>query len=299
MAAPKENCFPVATLICPGHRGSEGEAGVSATVVLRLLATPSAGPGPRDQAKWQRRGAVHRPGGMLESTTRSRDVTVLADTAIHAQTIWMRRKNAQEAKRRAERGGSFSSHGDIVLCSRRLPRLAKAMAQLRVIDIVKRKITANHGDAKEATFGSAFSARWIDSRRHFTLFRRLAMSLQRRDPGCGQRHPHAFLLPRCCTRSQRQAHGLPMAGRYRSRQIGAEQICTWSASHGAELLEGADRRAEDHELGAARPGGWGNHARAGWPRPFRFTGTTNDDAGAVRRYPADPAGDPTSRLAPP
>ena len=71
-------------------------------------------------------------GGMLEVQPEA--VTVLADTAIRADDL--DEAKAQEAKRRAEEGIS-SSHGDIDY-AQASAELAKAMAQLRVIDIVKK-----------------------------------------------------------------------------------------------------------------------------------------------------------------
>ncbi|MNB99378.1 ATP synthase epsilon chain [compost metagenome] len=71
-------------------------------------------------------------GGMLEVQPES--VTVLADTAIRAKDL--DEAKAQEAKRRAEER-IHSSHGDIDY-AQASAELSKAMAQLRVIDIVKK-----------------------------------------------------------------------------------------------------------------------------------------------------------------
>ena len=71
-------------------------------------------------------------GGMLEVQPES--VTVLADTAIRAKDL--DEAKAQEAKRRAEERIN-SSHGDIDY-AQASAELSKAMAQLRVIDIVKK-----------------------------------------------------------------------------------------------------------------------------------------------------------------
>ena len=71
-------------------------------------------------------------GGMLEVQPES--VTVLADTAIRADDL--DEAKAQEAKRAAEER-IHSSHGDIDY-AQAATELAKAMAQLRVIDIVKK-----------------------------------------------------------------------------------------------------------------------------------------------------------------
>ena len=71
-------------------------------------------------------------GGMLEVQPEA--VTVLADTAIRADDL--DEAKAQEAKRRAEERIN-SSHGDIDY-AQASAELAKAMAQLRVIDIVKK-----------------------------------------------------------------------------------------------------------------------------------------------------------------
>jgi len=71
-------------------------------------------------------------GGMLEVQPES--VTVLADTAIRAKDL--AEAQALEAKRAAE-ARLHSSHGDIDY-AQAATELAKAMAQLRVIDIVKK-----------------------------------------------------------------------------------------------------------------------------------------------------------------
>ncbi|MGL4716915.1 MAG: F0F1 ATP synthase subunit epsilon [Aeromonas sp.] len=71
-------------------------------------------------------------GGMLEVQQES--VTVLADTAIRANDL--DEVKAKEAKRAAEER-IHSSHGDIDY-AQAATELAKAMAQLRVIDIVKK-----------------------------------------------------------------------------------------------------------------------------------------------------------------
>jgi F-type H+-transporting ATPase subunit epsilon len=71
-------------------------------------------------------------GGMLEVQPES--VTVLADTAIRAKDL--DEAKALEAKRAAE-ARIHSSHGDIDY-AQAATELAKAMAQLRVIDIVKK-----------------------------------------------------------------------------------------------------------------------------------------------------------------
>ncbi|MGL5290112.1 MAG: F0F1 ATP synthase subunit epsilon, partial [Aeromonas sp.] len=71
-------------------------------------------------------------GGMLEVQAES--VTVLADTAIRADDL--DEAKAQEAKRAAEER-IHSSHGDIDY-AQAASELAKAMAQLRVLDIVKK-----------------------------------------------------------------------------------------------------------------------------------------------------------------
>ena len=71
-------------------------------------------------------------GGILE--VQPHCVTVLADTAIRADDL--DEAKAQEAKRRAEERIN-SSHGDIDY-AQASAELAKAMAQLRVIDIVKK-----------------------------------------------------------------------------------------------------------------------------------------------------------------
>ncbi|ALP40774.1 F0F1 ATP synthase subunit epsilon [Aeromonas schubertii] len=71
-------------------------------------------------------------GGMLE--VQPETVTVLADTAIRADDL--DEAKALEAKRRAEER-IHSSHGDIDY-AQASAELAKALAQLRVIDIVKK-----------------------------------------------------------------------------------------------------------------------------------------------------------------
>ena len=71
-------------------------------------------------------------GGILE--VQPTGVTVLADTAIRADDL--DEAKAQEAKRAAEER-IHSSHGDIDY-AQAATELAKAMAQLRVIDIVKK-----------------------------------------------------------------------------------------------------------------------------------------------------------------
>ncbi|XMR34448.1 F0F1 ATP synthase subunit epsilon [Escherichia coli] len=71
-------------------------------------------------------------GGMLEVQPES--VTVLADTAIRGQDLDEAR--AMEAKRKAEEHIS-SSHGDVDY-AQASAELAKAIAQLRVIELTKK-----------------------------------------------------------------------------------------------------------------------------------------------------------------
>ncbi|BDY99806.1 hypothetical protein MUTS16_08800 [Escherichia coli] len=76
---------------------------------------------------------IYLSGGILE--VQPGNVTVLADTAIRGQDLDEAR--AMEAKRKAEEHIS-SSHGDVDY-AQASAELAKAIAQLRVIELTKKR----------------------------------------------------------------------------------------------------------------------------------------------------------------
>ncbi|CAM4270473.1 ATP synthase epsilon chain [Vibrio astriarenae] len=76
---------------------------------------------------------VYLSGGILE--VQAYDVTILADTAIRGEDL--DQAKAEEAKRRAEQLFN-ENHGDVDF-ARASAELAKAIAQLKVIELVKKR----------------------------------------------------------------------------------------------------------------------------------------------------------------
>ncbi|XMR53502.1 F0F1 ATP synthase subunit epsilon [Escherichia coli] len=109
--------------------GSEGELGLRHGHAPLLTAIK---PGLVRSDQHGSEEVLYISGGMLEVQPEA--VTVLADTAIRADDL--DEAKAQEAKRRAEERIN-SSHGDIDY-AQASAELAKAMAQLRVIELTKK-----------------------------------------------------------------------------------------------------------------------------------------------------------------
>lgn len=110
--------------------GSEGELGISPGPAPLLTAIK---PGMiRIVKQHGHEEFIYLSGGILE--VQPGNVTVLADTAIRGQDLDEAR--AMEAKRKAEEHIS-SSHGDVDY-AQASAELAKAIAQLRVIELTKK-----------------------------------------------------------------------------------------------------------------------------------------------------------------
>ncbi|PCS23288.1 ATP synthase epsilon chain [Candidatus Enterovibrio escicola] len=110
--------------------GSEGELGIfpSHTPLLTRI-TPGM---IRITKKFGHEEVIYLSGGMLE--VQPRTVTVLADTAIRG--VDLDQAKAEEAKRRAE-ACILNNHGDMDF-AQVASELAKAIAQLRVIELTKK-----------------------------------------------------------------------------------------------------------------------------------------------------------------
>lgn len=109
--------------------GSEGELGIYLAAPLLTAIKPGM---IRIVKQHGHEEFIYLSGGILE--VQPGNVTVLADTAIRGQDLDEAR--AMEAKRKAEEHIS-SSHGDVDY-AQASAELAKAIAQLRVIELTKK-----------------------------------------------------------------------------------------------------------------------------------------------------------------